>query len=204
MCEKVTIVQITLKFIPSFTDQTYIPLTHCIPVRLSRNSYIWYPGWRRHHVLNKYSQKYNFFVFVFNSTEVETATLKIFCVIIPSLVYTCRDFGLFRVVRPYLSFRLSYLSDLSGLIKVFWTKEYNAKHHYTVKWFFRGFWSVFDLYSLIFWQNCVIHQRHHSYIWMTSSQNEFIIRTPFWIHILTWFKVKPYKLHVYDSDNIGK
>ena len=102
MCKKVTIVQITLKFIPTFTDQTYILLTHCIPVRLSRNSHIWYPGWRRHHVLIKYSQKYNFFVFVFNLTEVETAALKIFCVMIPSLVYTCRDFGLFRVVRPYV------------------------------------------------------------------------------------------------------
>ena len=40
--------------------------------------------------------------FFFNSTEVETAALKIFCVMIPSLVYTCRDFGLFRVVRPYI------------------------------------------------------------------------------------------------------
>ena len=92
VCKKVTIVQITLKFIPSFTDQTHILLTHCIPVRLSQNSYIWYPRWRRHHVLIKYLQKYNFFVFVFNSTEVETAILKIFCVMIPSLVYTCRDF----------------------------------------------------------------------------------------------------------------
>ena len=101
MCKKVTIVQITLKFIPTFTDHTYILLTHRIPVRLSRNSHIWYPGWRRHHVLIKYSQKCNFFVFVFNLTEVETAALKIFCVMIPSLVYTCRDFGLFREVRPY-------------------------------------------------------------------------------------------------------
>ena len=33
----------------------------------------------------------------------------------------------------YLSFWISYLSDLSGLNKVFWTKEYNAEHHYTVK-----------------------------------------------------------------------
>ena len=40
------------------------------------------------------------YLFVFNSTQVETAALKIFCVMIPS-VYTCRDFGLFRVVRPY-------------------------------------------------------------------------------------------------------
>ena len=38
VCKKVTIVQIRLKFIPSFTDQTHILLTHCIPVRLSRNS----------------------------------------------------------------------------------------------------------------------------------------------------------------------
>ena len=49
----------------------------CIPVRLSRTSYIWYPTWRRHCVLNKYPQKYNFFFFVFNSTEVETAALEI-------------------------------------------------------------------------------------------------------------------------------
>ena len=34
--------------------------------------------------------------------KVETAALKIFCVIIPSLVYTCRDFGSFRVVKPYV------------------------------------------------------------------------------------------------------
>ena len=40
VCKKFTIVQITLKFIPSFTDQTHILLTHCIPVRLSRNNYI--------------------------------------------------------------------------------------------------------------------------------------------------------------------
>ena len=53
---------------------------------------------------------------------------------------------------------------------------------------FLGVFAVFFyLYSLIFWQNCVIYLRHHSYIWMTSSQN-----------------VKPYKLHVYDSDKIGK
>ena len=68
VCKKVTIVQIRLKFIPSFKDQT------------------------------------NFFLFVFNSTEVETATLEIFCVMIPSLVYTCCDFDLFRVVRPYVSY----------------------------------------------------------------------------------------------------
>ena len=49
-----------------------------------------------------YPQKYNLFVFVFKSTDVETAALKIFCVMNPSLVYTWRDFGLFRVVRPYI------------------------------------------------------------------------------------------------------
>ena len=43
VCKKITRVQIRLKFIPSFTDQTHIFLTHCIPVRLSRNSYIRYP-----------------------------------------------------------------------------------------------------------------------------------------------------------------
>ena len=52
-------------------------------------------------MLNKYSQNYNLFVFVFNSTEVRTETLTIFCVMIPLLVDTWPDFGLFRVVRPY-------------------------------------------------------------------------------------------------------
>ena len=36
VCKKVTIVQIRLKFIPSFTDQTHILLTHRIPVTLSQ------------------------------------------------------------------------------------------------------------------------------------------------------------------------
>ena len=44
---------------------------------------------------------YNFSVFCFVSLEVATAALKIFCVMIPSLVDTSADFGLFRVVRPY-------------------------------------------------------------------------------------------------------
>ena len=47
----------------------------------------------------KYSHKYNFSVFYFVPLEVETAALKIFCVMIP-LVDTSLDFGLFRVVRP--------------------------------------------------------------------------------------------------------
>ena len=49
----------------------------------------------------KYSQNYYFFIFYFVSIEVGTAALKIFCVMIPSLVDTSLDFGLFRVVRPY-------------------------------------------------------------------------------------------------------
>ena len=44
--------------------------------------------------------------------------------------------------KGYLSFWISYLSDLSGLIKVFWTKEYNDKHHYTVKWLLKCFLSL--------------------------------------------------------------
>ena len=52
-------------------------------------------------MLIKYSQNYNLFVFVFNSTEVRTETLTIFCVMILLLVDTWPDFGLFRVVRPY-------------------------------------------------------------------------------------------------------
>ena len=58
-------------------------------------------------MLIKYSQNYNLFVFVFNSTEVETETLTIFCVMIPLLVDTWPDFGLFRVVRPYIQCRTS-------------------------------------------------------------------------------------------------
>ena len=54
-------------------------------------------------MLIKYSQNYNLFVFVFNSTEVRTETLTIFCVMIPLLAETWPDFGLFRVVvRPYM------------------------------------------------------------------------------------------------------
>ena len=53
-------------------------------------------------MLIKYSQNYNLFVFVFNSTEVRTETLTIFCVMIPLLVDTWPDFGLSRVVRPYM------------------------------------------------------------------------------------------------------
>ena len=101
-CIKVRTAQNQLLFLPSVTDQTHILLTHCTPARLSWNSYIWYPTWREQRVLIKYSQNYNLFVFVFNSTEVRTETLTIFCVMIPLLVDTWPDFGLFRVVRPYM------------------------------------------------------------------------------------------------------
>ena len=53
-------------------------------------------------MLIKYSQNYNLFVFYFVSIEVGTAASKIFCVMIPSLVDTSLDFGLFRVVRSYV------------------------------------------------------------------------------------------------------
>ena len=76
VCKKVCTVQIELKSVPSFTYQTHIILTHCIIVRLSRNSYIWYS------VFIKYSQNYKFSVFYFVSREVGT---EIFCVMIPSL-----------------------------------------------------------------------------------------------------------------------
>ena len=52
-------------------------------------------------MLNKNSQNYNFLEFYFVIREVETAAL-IFCVMFPSLVDTSLDFGLFRVVRPYV------------------------------------------------------------------------------------------------------
>ena len=53
-------------------------------------------------MLNKYSQNYNLPVFYFVSLEAGTVAFKIFCVMIPSLVDTSLDFGLFMVVRPYL------------------------------------------------------------------------------------------------------
>ena len=45
---------------------------------------------------------------------------------------------------------------------------------------------------------------YHSYTWITSYQNEVIIRTLFWIHMLIWYKVKQYASNVYDSDKRGK
>ena len=53
-------------------------------------------------MLIKYSQNYNFLVFNFVSLEAGTVAFKIFSVMIPSLVDTSLDFGLFRVVRPYI------------------------------------------------------------------------------------------------------
>ena len=50
-------------------------------------------------MLIKYSQKYNFSVFSYLSLEVAKAELKIFCVMILSLVDTSLDFGLLTVVR---------------------------------------------------------------------------------------------------------
>ena len=52
-------------------------------------------------MLIKYSQNYDFYIFYFVSLEVGTAAFKIFRVMIPSLVDTSLDFGLFRVVRTY-------------------------------------------------------------------------------------------------------
>ena len=81
-------------------------------------------------MLIKYSQKYNFFVFVSNTTEVETAALKIFCVMIPSLVYTCRDFGLFRVVRPHY-ITLPYIT-LHYITLHYITLHYITLHYITL------------------------------------------------------------------------
>ena len=53
-------------------------------------------------MLIKYPHNYNFLVFYFVSLEAGTVAFKIFCVMIPSLVDTSLDFGLFRVVRPYI------------------------------------------------------------------------------------------------------
>ena len=50
----------------------------------------------------KYSENYSLFIYFFNSTEVRTEALKIFCAMIPLLVDTWSDFASFRVVRPYM------------------------------------------------------------------------------------------------------
>ena len=63
-------------------------------------------------MLIKYSQNYNLFVFVFNSTEVRTETLTKFCVMSPLLVDTWPDFGLFRVARPYIYENIRFLGYL--------------------------------------------------------------------------------------------
>ena len=53
-------------------------------------------------MLSKYPQHYNIPAFFFNSQQVGTAEYKKNCVMSPLLVYTCLDFLLFRVVRPYI------------------------------------------------------------------------------------------------------
>ena len=64
------------------------------------------------------------------------------------------------------------------------------------------FLEVFDVFFIsIVWYFGKIVLYH---IWVTSSQNEVFTRTLFWIHMLTWYKVKPYTSHVYDSDKRGK
>ena len=68
------------------------------------------------------------------------------------------------------------------------------------------FLKVFDVFliSIVWYFGKIV--LYHSYIWITSSQNEVIIRTLFWIHMLAWYKVKPYRptSRVYDSDKSGK
>ena len=91
--------KISSKLARNFVNLSYRPdahpFTHCTPARLSWNSYIWYPAWRKQSVFIKYSQNYSLFIIFFNSTEVRTEALKIFRVVI----------SLFRVVRPYIGFQ---------------------------------------------------------------------------------------------------
>ena len=47
-------------------------------------------------------------LYLFLIQQVRTETLTIFCVMIPLLVDTWPDFGLFRVVRPYSPRQASY------------------------------------------------------------------------------------------------
>ena len=46
------------------------------------------------------------------------------------------------------------------------------------------FLEVFDVFliSIVWYFDKIV--LYHSYIWITSSQNEVIIRTLFWIHML--------------------
>ena len=66
------------------------------------------------------------------------------------------------------------------------------------------FLEVFDVFliSIVWYFSKIV--LYYSYTWITSSQNEVIIRTLFWIHMLTWSKVKQYASYVYDSDKRGK
>ena len=60
-------------------------------------------------LITEYSQNCDFSLFYFVSLEVGTGALKIFSVMIPSLVDTSLFFGISRVVRTYGSFQIRNL-----------------------------------------------------------------------------------------------
>ena len=66
------------------------------------------------------------------------------------------------------------------------------------------FLEVYDVFliSIVWYFGKIV--LYHSYTWITASQNEVIIHTLFWIHMLTWYKVKPYASQIFDSDKRGK
>ena len=65
--------------------------------------------------------------------------MKIFCVMIPSLVYTCRDFGLFRVVRPQTQNNMAAICFFSK-------KALHDGGHLELKKNTRGdFWGLFGI-----------------------------------------------------------
>ena len=88
--------QLALIFTLCYRPDTH-PFNPLYPCEIIMNQL--YPTRREQRVLLKYSQHYNLFVFVFNSTEVRTETLTIFCVMILLLVDILPDFGLFRVIK---------------------------------------------------------------------------------------------------------
>ena len=69
-------------------------------------------------MLSKYPQHYNIPAFFFNSQQVGTAEYKKNCVMSPLLVYTCLDFLLFRVVRPYIENQWNILFFLMAYMKL--------------------------------------------------------------------------------------
>ena len=69
-------------------------------------------------MLIKYSQNYNFPVFYFVSLEAGTVAFNIFRVMIPLLVDTSLDFGLFRVVRPHVVNLLTFKIFFNEILKV--------------------------------------------------------------------------------------